>query len=569
MNWLNNVSLRLKIIIVGAIPLLLMVWSMSVSIFQVQSIGKELTSIAESDLPMSNALAKVTEHQLKQTIEFEKILHYSAVMKSKPEYEEKRHQAKSKFDALSTTVSKEIASTIKIGQQALTHFSTEEETAKFNQVLERLTNISINYKDYLVHANEALEVTTKQGLDQGETLLHKVEKEELLLEDNISDVAHEIASFTAEAALRAEQHEQDIIVTLTILVIVATILAALSSFFIAQSINSRLNELVDIVDVLGSGDLTANFQYIGKDEITRLKKGVGQMRDSIETTIDNISEQSTTVDNAANEFSSISQISYDNSKLQQAEIEQFASTIYEMTTTSADISKNINETANASQQAQSDTNDAKAKLSKLISEVELLSKQMVTAENAIATVRKDSEDINSVLEVIKGIAEQTNLLALNAAIEAARAGEQGRGFAVVADEVRTLATRTQQSTAEINDTIDRLQEGSVAAVKIMQKSTLEVTEIVDEGLKVSESLNQATDSVSTISNMSTQIAAAAEEQSVVTEQINQSIVNINEMGTVILEGTTEVLTNSSNLAKVSEELSELVRLFKTHKSEHG
>jgi methyl-accepting chemotaxis protein len=194
--------------------------------------------------------------------------------------------------------------------------------------------------------------------------------------------------------------------------------------------------------------------------------------------------------------------------------------------------------------------------------IEGLSAEINSAASVIGELEKESENIGSVLDVIKGIAEQTNLLALNAAIEAARAGEQGRGFAVVADEVRNLASKTQQSTQEIETMIDRLQSGTGSAVQVMMDSQSRAEDSVNQAANAGISLEAITNAVSQIKDMNTHIAVAAEEQSSVAEEINRNIVNINDISIRTADGAGQTSVASAELARLAANLQSLVGQFK-------
>jgi methyl-accepting chemotaxis protein len=201
-------------------------------------------------------------------------------------------------------------------------------------------------------------------------------------------------------------------------------------------------------------------------------------------------------------------------------------------------------------------------IDKVINAIGDLAKEVEKAAGVIQQLEGESKNIGSVLDVIKSIAEQTNLLALNAAIEAARAGEQGRGFAVVADEVRTLAGRTQESTSEIEEMITRLQSGANNAVKVMEEGK-DMTQVgVEQAASAGEALQTINEAVTKISDMNTQIASAAEEQSAVTEEINRSIVNINQVAEQSATGAGHVASASDDLARLAEQLKGLVENFK-------
>jgi methyl-accepting chemotaxis protein len=233
-----------------------------------------------------------------------------------------------------------------------------------------------------------------------------------------------------------------------------------------------------------------------------------------------------------------------------------------MTATVHEVSNNIMATATSAQQAALETDMGSKIVQEAVQSITVLANQISDASEIINRVEHNSHNISSVLDVIKSIAEQTNLLALNAAIEAARAGEQGRGFAVVADEVRTLASRTQQSTGEINEMISQLQQGSKSSVEAMNKSCEQAGLVVSKAEKAGKSLTTIASTVTKISELSAQIATAAEEQTAVSEEINRNVVHINEAAIYTAEGTQKTTDTANELSKITIALQQLVKQFK-------
>lgn len=254
--------------------------------------------------------------------------------------------------------------------------------------------------------------------------------------------------------------------------------------------------------------------------------------------------------------------STENVSKQQRETEQVATAMNEMTATVMEVSNNAEQAAESTGQADTQAQEGRQVVNDTVESINLLAKEVDSAANVIHELEQNSDSIGSVLEVIRGIAEQTNLLALNAAIEAARAGEQGRGFAVVADEVRSLASRTQQSTQEIQSMIERLQSGAQRAVEVMATSRTRAQSSVEKSEKAGDSLTVITEAMSNIMAMNTQIAEASKQQSEVAEEINQNIVNISTIAEESASSTSELSQSNIALAELSSKLQGLVGQFK-------
>lgn len=254
----------------------------------------------------------------------------------------------------------------------------------------------------------------------------------------------------------------------------------------------------------------------------------------------------------------LNRVSIDN---QHSETEQVATAVTEMSASIQEVAANAQLTAESANQANSETSNSKQVVNRTMEAIRTLAQDVEQASDVIQELSADSEKISHVVNVISGIAEQTNLLALNAAIEAARAGEQGRGFAVVADEVRTLANRTHDSTREIQDMIDHLQSGTTKAVEVMDKSRAQTDNSVERGREAVESLNAITDAVATINDMSTQIAAAVEEQNAVAREVNQNIINIQQTSEITVEGIQTSEETSAAMASEAKEMKMVAAQF--------
>ncbi len=313
----------------------------------------------------------------------------------------------------------------------------------------------------------------------------------------------------------------------------------------------------------GEGDLTQRLKVKGKDEIAQLGHSFNRFAEKIQQLVSQVTGFTGTLASAASEMSAITETTSIGAKRQHEETDQVASAITQMMSTVNETARNASEAATAAQHADIETTAGRDVVTKTVSSINSLAHEIDRVSTVIHRLGDDTENIGKVLDVIKGIAEQTNLLALNAAIEAARAGEQGRGFAVVADEVRTLASRTQQSTREIQEMIERLQSGSKEAVSAMDESRTMAQSTVDQSTKAGESLDVIAGAVSTINTMNTQIATAMVEQNAVAENINKSIVNISQVSDQTAEGSQQTAKASENLSRLAVELQTLLSQFKT------
>ena len=343
-------------------------------------------------------------------------------------------------------------------------------------------------------------------------------------------------------------------------IIVLSIVAAL--YFIIAHALSFLPKVAKELQRVSEGDLSSPFESNRRDEIGQLVNAMESMRTRLVDMMSGITNATTQLAAASEETSVITAQTSSRILEQRSETEQLATAMNEMTATVQEVASNINHTADASHKANNETLEGKQVVDGAAQQVRSLADQIENAAETIHQLEQDSKEITSVLDVIRGVAEQTNLLALNAAIEAARAGEQGRGFAVVADEVRTLASRTQQSTEEINSMIEKLGTGTRRAVDVMNQSREKARDVVDQASKAGGSLASIADAISSINDMSTQIASAAEEQSSVSEEINRNVVRINDMNDQTAQGAQQTEAASSYLARIAVELEGLVSQFK-------
>lgn len=352
-------------------------------------------------------------------------------------------------------------------------------------------------------------------------------------------------------------------------VAIATVILMLIAVLWLASVIIR-NIKIAVVDVnrtlisLSTRDLTARTRYTGRDEFGEISRNLDNMAIQIGEVIREIGSATAQVATAAEQSSAVALQTSNNVVQQRQGTDQVVTAISEMSATVKDVARSTTDAAEMSQRVNASTIQGKAEIENTISLIKGLEVQAEQTSRIIEELKGESYSISSVLDVIRGVAEQTNLLALNAAIEAARAGEQGRGFAVVADEVRNLAKKTQDSTVSIQKMIANLQSGSDRAATSMQETLGKAQEGASNVVRAGELLEEIAEGIATISDSNIQVASAAEQQSQVAEEIHRNVNDINTLVIQVSAGAEQTAVTSRELARLAEQQQGLVGRFKVN-----
>ncbi len=446
---------------------------------------------------------------------------------------------------------------------------TVEVAAKVEQQIAQARQSAARLKAVLGEEFSAQVAITEQALDGYLVALKAV----VAQTEAIAAARQEMASQTEEISrlglaltqdqnARLDQDTTQARITQVTVAVLALLIGMLAAWLITRQITQPLADTLAVVRNIAAGDLTDQRRIERQDEMGALQQGVMGMAATLRELISGIRDSVTQMASAAEQLSAITEQTSVGMNGQKIETDQVATAMHEMSATVQEVARNAEDASQAASDADREARAGDAVVSEAVTQIERLSEEMLRSTEAMAKLESESNRIGSVMDVIKTGAEQTNLLALNAAIEAARAGEAGRGFAVVADEVRGLAQRTQKSTEEIEQLVAGLQQGTQQVAAAMQNSHNLTESSVELTRKAGLALTDITAKVSNIQAMNQQIAAAAEEQGAVAEEISRSVINVRDISEQTATASDETAASSVELARLGGELQAMVSRFR-------
>ena len=415
---------------------------------------------------------------------------------------------------------------------------------------------------YLQAQTQMLELSRQNKLDEMRTLINTRIKEGT---DQMGEQLNKLVALnnsdakTASAA--AGEQYRSAITGIIAVAVIAALMTVLLAWLLTRSIVTPLNRALQAAQTIAGGNLTNVIEVDGKDEPARLLGALSAMQASLRKTIEQIAGSATQLGAAAEELSTVTQEASRGLQQQTNEIEQAATAVNEMTAAVEEVARNAVSTSEASNQSTQAAREGRDRVVETVGAIQTMTHDVQNTSVMIEGLAAQGRDIGKVLDVIRAIAEQTNLLALNAAIEAARAGEAGRGFAVVADEVRALAHRTAQSTQEIEKMVAGIQNGTGQAVSSMQQSNQRTQSTLEMARAAGVALEQITQSIQLINERNLVIASASEEQAQVSREVDRNLVNIRDLATQSAAGANQTSAATHELSRLAVDLNAMVARF--------
>ena len=522
---------------IGALMLFLGVFALN----QMSKIRAATDDITLSSVPSIRALDEFTQLTLRL-----RVLSYRLLTNREPDVQQKTLQS---FE----TRNQQIRAAQGVYEKLI---DSPEERTTYNEYVQLLSQ-------YHQIEERMKALSSANQLDELRTLLNT---ELLTNSDKINatmDRLVELNAKMAQASNQAAKDQYDSAFSLVVgLLIVATALTVLFAWLLTRSITVPISQALEAAEEVAEGNLTRPIKVDGNDEAGRLLAAMAKMQDKLRDTLQRIAGSATQLASAAEELNAVTDESARGLTQQNNEIEQAATAVNEMTSAVEEVARNAVSTSEASRNATTSAGDGRDLVQETVSAIERMSGDVQATATLIGDLANESRDIGKVLDVIRGLADQTNLLALNAAIEAARAGEAGRGFAVVADEVRALAHRTQQSTSEIERMIGSIQAGTEHAVDSMRNST----ERAESTLNIAKGAGISLDTINTaiveINERNLVIASAAEEQAQVAREVDRNLVNIRDLSVQSATGASQTSAASSELSRLAVDLNGMVGRFR-------
>ncbi|ODC02603.1 hypothetical protein BFW38_02605 [Terasakiispira papahanaumokuakeensis] len=535
---LRKLNIGVRTTLSFSIILILMIITSLFALQQISNVRASAEEIEKNWMESIYQLGNVTEHMLTLRVHTVKVMgadsaeEVKGILSEGPQLVEDLQNSQKKYQAL-----------ISSSEERNVYQSLEAELQEYLQARSQMIERRANGQPADPANENAINRTGDQMTDDLARL---------------KDLNHQGA---AKSSAKAGQQYENAKIAVALLIVASSLLTILLAILITRSLTQPIQAALMAAERIAQGDLTQEITVEGKDEPAQLLNAITHMQKALRQVIQQILETSSQLATASTQLQSATDESTRNLHQQSDEVEQAATAITEMTTAVEEVANNATSTSEASQESEKTAHHGRTEVQNTAREIKELVTNMSQTSTSMEDLAEKAQSISTVLDVIRKISEQTNLLALNAAIEAARAGEQGRGFAVVADEVRALAQRTQDSTTEIEQIISSIQNGTQDAVEAMRDSNSRVQKTLAAAEQAEEALQTIALAISGINERNLVIASASEEQAQVAREVDRSLVNIRDLSVQSAASANQTSSAIESLTQMAQGLKQQVSRF--------
>ncbi|EGQ8581362.1 methyl-accepting chemotaxis protein [Vibrio cholerae] len=559
MKWFNNLSITQKMIALVGCLLALTLMVSTYSITKMKRVAVEIEAIAHDNLPLAKLMTDMTVHQLEGAITLERVFRAAGIESSQGK---QQNQYQAQLMELVNKFKQEFNQSRQLLESSIEHAISPSIRSYLTNLEQDLDSLGREHQEFERKLNDLLnELRSGREVKLLVADAEQIEQLQISLDQRLIDILRKIEQATEQSVLVTEQEEREALWGMIYLSAFAILFGLILGFAFSKQIVMAIARARKLANEMAEGNFSKRAKVTTGDEIGQLITSMNTMAQSISYIIGEVIDRANTIASTVTQLASSAESNKKSVQQQQANTEQVTSAMAQMAITITEVASSAEESSAATARAQENARYS----CDILSETETVSRQLVAnaqqSQQMIVELEASTRQIESFVLVVEGISEQTNLLALNAAIEAARAGEQGRGFAVVADEVRALASRSQQATHEIKGLIQTIVERAQSATKMIDSSDRQIEESFSSITAAKKQLDSINLALLELTSANTQVAAASEEQSVAADEISHNMTDIRDAGETIMLSAQETAQASEELAQQAQGLKLLMGRF--------
>ncbi|ENM3910739.1 methyl-accepting chemotaxis protein [Vibrio cholerae] len=559
MKWFNNLSITQKMIALVGCLLALTLMVSTYSITKMKRVAVEIEAIAHDNLPLAKLMTDMTVHQLEGAITLERVFRAAGIESSQGK---QQNQYQAQLMELVNKFKQEFNQSRQLLESSIEHAISPSIRSYLTNLEQDLDSLGREHQEFERKLNDLLnELRSGREVKLLVADAEQIEQLQISLDQRLIDILRKIEQATEQSVLVTEQEEREALWGMIYLSAFAILFGLILGFAFSKQIVMAIARARKLANEMAEGNFSKRAKVTTGDEIGQLITSMNTMAQSLSHIVGEVIDRANTIASTVTQLASSAESNKQSVQKQQANTEQVTSAMTQMASTITEVASSAEESSAATARAQENARYS----CDILSETETVSCQLVAnaqqSQQMIVELEASTRQIESFVLVVEGISEQTNLLALNAAIEAARAGEQGRGFAVVADEVRALASRSQQATHEIKGLIQTLVERAQSATKMIDSSDRQIEESFSSITAAKKQLDSINLALLELTSANTQVAAASEEQSVAADEISHNMTDIRDAGETIMLSAQETAQASEELAQQAQGLKLLMGRF--------